>query len=174
MKIQKFILSAVLMTQPLVVLAVEAASEARLDEVAAKGRMVMPFNLEQTMHVFSKTKQGGVQQVIAKDPSNKAQISLIKEHLGKIYTDFNAQNYSDPEKIHGADMPGLIALQNAKPEELSLQYQDLSNGAEITYTAKKTELITAIHQWFDAQLSDHARHSTMHRTHHMRHMQQEK
>jgi len=170
---QTFILSTLLIIQVPIISAVETASEARLDEVAAKGRMVMPFNLEQTTHVFSKTKQGGVQQVIVKDPSNKAQLSLIKAHLLKIYADFKAQDYSDPEKIHGADMPGLRALKNAKPETLSLQYRDLSNGAEITYTAKKPELITAIHQWFDAQLSDHARHSSMHRTHHMMHKKQE-
>jgi len=169
---QSFILSTLLIIQAPIVSAVETASEARLDEVAAKGRMVMPFNLEKTLHVFSKTKQGGVQQVIVKDPSNKAQISLIKTHLSKIYADFKTQDYSDPEKIHGADMPGLRALKNAKSGALSLQYRELSRGAEITYTAKKPELVKAIHQWFDAQLSDHARHSSMHRSHHMMHKQQ--
>jgi len=167
MKQQRLILTILLIIQTPFLAAANKASDERLDEVAAKGRMVMPFNLEKTLHVFSKTEQGGVQQLIVKELSDKAQISLIKEHLSKIYAEFKLRNFSDPEKIHGADMPGLKALQNAKADELLLQYRELENGAEITYSAKKPELITAIHQWFDAQLSDHARHSTMHRLHHM-------
>jgi len=45
----------------------EKASEARLDEVAQKGAQIMPFNLEQTVHVFSKKEDGGLQQVVVKN-----------------------------------------------------------------------------------------------------------
>ncbi len=38
--------------------AAEKASEYRLDEIAKRGAHVMPFNLEQTTHVFSKTEKG--------------------------------------------------------------------------------------------------------------------
>ncbi len=51
--------------------AVEKASEQRLDEVAQRGSHVMPFNLEQTTHIFSKTEKGGLQQVIVKDPNQR-------------------------------------------------------------------------------------------------------
>ena len=57
-----FLLIALLLTFP--AHAVEKASEQRLDEVVQRGSHVMPFDLEQTTHVFSKTEQGGVQQVI--------------------------------------------------------------------------------------------------------------
>ncbi|MEI6745523.1 MAG: aspartate carbamoyltransferase, partial [Methylococcaceae bacterium] len=56
------------------VLAVEPASEARLDEVVSKGVHVMPFDLEKTLHVFTKVEKGGVQQVIAKDKNDTPQI----------------------------------------------------------------------------------------------------
>jgi cytochrome c556 len=65
------------------------ASEARLDDVAVRGRHVMSFNLEQTTHVFTKTEKGGVQQVIVKDKANTAQITLIREHLSKIPRNLN-------------------------------------------------------------------------------------
>ena len=64
--------------------AVENASEDRLEEVAKRGAHVMPFSLEQTTHIFSKTEKGGLQQVIVKDSSNAEQIKLIREHLSKI------------------------------------------------------------------------------------------
>ncbi|MEI6708183.1 MAG: hypothetical protein WCK96_13740 [Methylococcales bacterium] len=51
------LLVATLVTIP--VHAVEKASEQRLDEVVERGSHVMPFDLEQTTHVFSKTEQGG-------------------------------------------------------------------------------------------------------------------
>jgi hypothetical protein len=43
----------------------EGASESRLDEVQRRGAQVMPFSLEQTTHIFTKTVKGGIQQVIA-------------------------------------------------------------------------------------------------------------
>lgn len=64
--------------------AAESASEARLDEVEHHGRHVMPFNLEQTLHVFSKTPSGGIQKVVAKEALDSEQINLIRAHLSKI------------------------------------------------------------------------------------------
>ena len=139
--------------------AVEKASEKRLDEVAQRGVHVMPFDLELTTHVFSKTAKGGVQKVIVKNIKDTAQIRLIREHLIKISREFQQADYSGPAKIHGENMPGLETLRNAKPDQISILYKDLPNGAEITYSTDIPILFTAIHQWFDAQLSDHARHA---------------
>lgn len=146
--------------------AIEKASDARVNEVAQRGKQVMPFDLNQTLHVFSKVENGGVQQVIAKDPANDMQIKLIRKHLSKIASDFKQANFSDPEKIHGEDMPGLEALRSAEPGAITIKYREIPEGAEITYITGNPDLITAIHQWFDAQLRDHDRHATMHRMHH--------
>ena len=48
----------------------------RLDEVAQRGTHVMPFDLEKTIHVFSKTAEGGLQQVVVKGKSDTEQIRL--------------------------------------------------------------------------------------------------
>src|SRR5687768_14960846 len=56
-------------------------AQTRQKEVAAKGAKVMPFDLEQTTHVFQKLDDGGLQKVVVKDPSNKKQIALIQSHL---------------------------------------------------------------------------------------------
>ncbi len=150
--------------------AVEKASEKRLDEVAQRGTHVMPFNLELTTHVFSKTAKGGVQKVIVKNLKDTVQIRLIREHLFKISREFQQSDYSGPAKIHGENMPGLKTLRNAKPDQISILYKDLPNGAEITYSTDAPVFITAIHRWFDAQLSDHARHAvsghSVHKMHH--------
>jgi hypothetical protein len=127
----------------------------RIDEVAQRGKHVMPFDLKQTQHIFTKTEKGGVQKVIARDPKNSQQIGLIRQHLTKISGEFSHGDFSDPAKIHGKDMPGLAALRTAKPGQLLVQYQTLPDGAEITYSTEDPALTAAIHQWFDAQLADH-------------------
>ena len=149
------------------VFAVEPASEARLDEVVSKGVHVMPFDLERTLHIFNKVEKGGVQQVIAKDKNDAEQIALIREHLSKIAREFNQGDFSNPVKIHGNKMAGLEALRSAEKGTLSIIYQELPDGAQIDYASEKADLVTAIHQFFDAQLSDHARHAVSgHSQHH--------
>jgi hypothetical protein len=50
--------------------------------------------------------------------------------------------------------------------------KELPNGAEIDYSTDNAKLIEAIHKWFDAQLSDHARHAIPgHDIHQMHHNQ---
>jgi hypothetical protein len=149
--------------------AAEKATEERLDEVAKRGAHVMPFSLEQTTHVFSKTDKGGLQQVIAKDSSNSEQIRLIRERLSKIAGEFIQGDFSDPAKIHGEEMPGLAELETAQPGQIKIVYKELPNGAEIDYSTHDTKLIEAIHKWFDAQLSDHARHAIPGHPHHQMH-----
>ncbi|MGZ5056245.1 MAG: aspartate carbamoyltransferase [Methylobacter sp.] len=149
----------------------QPASPERLNEVTRRGMHVMPFDLKQTQHIFNKTETGGVQQVIVKDPSNSKQIELIRQHLTKISGEFSHGDFSDPEKIHGKEMPGLAVLRTAKPGQLHIQYKELPNGAEITYSAEDKALITAIHQWFDAQLSDHAQHAVSGHQGHSMHQQ---
>ncbi len=139
--------------------AVEKASDDRLDEVVQRGSHVMPFDLERTTHIFSKNGKGGVQQVIVKDSSNTDQIKLIREHLAKISKEFMQGDFSNPAKIHGENMPGLAELRTAKSGQVKIVYKELPNGAEIDYSTDVPELIEAIHKWFDAQLSDHARHA---------------
>ncbi len=161
------ILTTFLLTTP--VHGVEKASEKRLDEIVERGNHVMPFDLELTTHVFSKSVNGGIQKVIVKDLANIKQIKLIREHLTKISHEFKQGDFSNPEKIHGNTMPGLKELRMAKPTEINIVYKDLPNGAEITYSTDTPILITAIHQWFDAQLNDHARHAISGHSNHQMH-----
>jgi hypothetical protein len=147
----------------------QTATPERLKEVTEHGRHVMPFDLKLTQHIFTKTETGGVQQVVVRHSNDKPQIELIRQHLTKISGEFSHGDFSDPEKIHGKEMPGLATLRTAKPGQLKVVYKELDNGAEITYSSEVKVLIDAIHLWFDAQLTDHGHdampgmnHSSMH------------
>ena len=134
-------------------------AQTRQEGVAKRGSQVMPFDLEQTVHVFQKLDDGGLQKVVAKDPSNKKQIALIQSHLKEESEKFRIGDFSDPAKIHGEDMPGLAQLK-AGAAKIDVRYSALPDGAQIRYQAKDPKLVTAIHQWFSAQLSDHGDHAT--------------
>lgn len=123
------------------------------------GQHVMPFDLSQTTHIFEMTENGGVQQVIAKDPTDVAQVQLIQQHLQHETMRFRAGDFSDPTSLHGGDMPGVKELASGAAQ-VEIEYSALYDGAQITFTTQDFPLITAIHRWFGAQLSDHGTDAT--------------
>lgn len=131
------------------------ASAARQHDVATRGAMVMPFDLAATLHVFTKTEDGGVQKVVARDPADAKQTALIRQHLKALQARFAKGDFSAPAKIHGADMPGLAALSKAHPDEISVEERDVDAGGTLIFRAKTPALVHAVHEWFAAQVRDH-------------------
>jgi len=128
--------------------------EQRQQEIHERGSLVMPFDLSKTTHVFSQTDEGGIQQVRAKDPDDTDQILLIRQHLREEADRFAQGDFADPQTLHGENMPGLDVL-TTRADELGVEYEDLDDGAQITYISDDPEVLNAIHLWFMAQLSDH-------------------
>lgn len=118
------------------------------------GASVMPFDLAKTTHIFRMTDTGGVQRVVIKDQAATGQVSLIQQHLQHEAEAFQRGNYADPASLHGADMPGLRELQ-AGAAQIKISYSALPTGAQITFETTDIHLVTAIHRWFGAQLSEH-------------------
>ena len=147
-------------------LAAHAADAARQAEVAQRGAEVMPFRLDATTHVFTKTAQGGVQRVIAKDPADTAQVRLVRTHLREIEAQFRKGDFSGPAHIHGMDMPGLAELKAAPAGSVAIRYRDVKGGAQLTYRTADAQLVAALHRWFDAQLSDHGADAMAGHAHH--------
>jgi hypothetical protein len=135
--------------------------ERRQAEVAEAGSAVMPFDLERTTHVFEKREDGGLQTVVA-DGADSEQVSLIRTHLSNEAERFARGDFHDPAQIHGEDMAGLHALVVGH-EKLQITYREVERGAEIRYRTTDPSLVEAIHEWFDAQLSDHGAHAQPHR-----------
>jgi hypothetical protein len=157
------IVAMVSLNEPLEAFAAEAGRQA---EVAQRGAEVMPFSLKATTHIFTKLSDGGSQRVIAKDPSDDVQIRLIRTHLRDIQAQFQRGDFSGPVRIHGADMPGLAQLRAAKPGQISIVYRDVDSGGELTYQSGDPKLVSSLHAWFDAQLSDHGADAMDEQMHH--------
>ena len=96
------------------------ADAQRQAEVAGRGKDVMPFSLVATTHVFTKTAQGGVQQVVAKKSTDTTQVKLVRQHLQEIRDQFLKGDFSGPSHIHGQEMPGLADLKRAKLGQIGI------------------------------------------------------
>lgn len=133
----------------------------REEVIAQRGERVMPFDLDATTHVFDPTTFGGVQRVVADDPSDDDQIALVRRHLRHEMERFRVGDFGDPATIHGHDMPGLAVLE-ARAEELEITLRALPDGAELTYRSDDPEVVDALHDWFAAQLADHGDDAAAH------------
>jgi len=129
-------------------------AETPQEQVHQMAHSVMPFDISKTVHIFKMTEFGGTQQVIVKDPGSTDQISFIQQHLRHEAERFQHGDYSDPAKLHGTHMPGLKELQ-AGASDIKVSYTILPAGAELTFETTDLRLLTAIHRWFGAQLSEH-------------------
>lgn len=127
-------------------------------EIALRGSQVMPFNLDATTHIFQPLADGGLQTVVADNQTDATQIKLIQEHLKAESHKFGVGDFSDPSAIHGNKMPGLRELKNGY-QEIEVEYAAISNGATLRYTTQRADLVSAVHNWFKAQRSDHAHHA---------------
>lgn len=115
---------------------------------------VMPFDMAKTMHIFRMTESGGIERILVRDPRDTDQIALIRTHLQHEAGKFRRGDYSDPARLHGAGMPGLGELE-ANASHIRITYSEVPAGAQITFETKELRLLTAIHRWFGAQLSEH-------------------
>jgi hypothetical protein len=56
-------------------------------------------------------------------------------------------------------MPGLKDLA-AGASKMGIEYSDIPSGGQITFTTHDIHLLTAVHRWFGAQLSEHGADAT--------------
>ena len=134
-----------------------AANQSQVSDagsMASKASQVMPFDLTKTTHTFTKSSNGGVEKVVINDSTDTRDEALIRSHLSKEAALFRKGNYSDPTMIHGMDMPGVKEL-SAGTARVTVDYTDIDGGAQITYSSADPNLVSAIHAWFDRQVTDH-------------------
>jgi hypothetical protein len=140
-------------------IAASAFADTPQQHVHSMSHEVMPFDMAKTIHVFKMTTEGGEQRVEARAPVDSEQVAMIRQHLGHEAAEFAKGNFGDPAYLHGATMPGLAEL-SAEPKSLKVSYADVPNGGKITFEGANIRIVTAIHRWFGAQLSEHGADAT--------------
>jgi hypothetical protein len=137
-----------------IVACVGARAQTQQEHVHAMAHAVMPFDIAKTQHVFTMTTSGGVERVVVRNPADQDQLPLIRQHLQKEAEHFQRGDYSDPALLHGARIAGIDELSRGA-RRIRVAYAELPDGARIVFTTSDAHLVTAIHRWFGAQLSEH-------------------
>ena len=132
----------------------------RQEEVAERGAQVMPFDLDATTHRFEPAPAGLIETVVADDPADGQQVALVQQHLAEEAERFRAGDYGDPAAIHGHEMPGLAELE-AAAGAVTIELTNLANGATLTFTTTRPNLVDALHRWGEAQTFDHGDHTDL-------------
>jgi hypothetical protein len=146
---------AALITAALFALPAIAGAQTMQEHVHGHAHEVMPFDLAKTVHVFRMTEDGGTQQVVVRSsPPDAGQVQMIQQHLMMEAAEFQKGNFADPAHLHGAAMPGLKEMRSGAAR-MQITYAALANGGEIRFHSKDIKLVTAVHRWFGAQLSEH-------------------
>jgi hypothetical protein len=130
-------------------LASNAAPAARQQAAAP----TTPFTAQNSTQAFQMSQSGGIQQVVAKDPNDKALIAAIRAYLEAQAARFGGGDYSGTVKIEGQDVPAARYFKSASPGQMAIIYRNVGSGAAIDYVGKDAATVTAIHAWFDALLS---------------------
>ena len=155
MKAYQIILTA------LILVSASALTLAQTTQAAA------PFSSDLTQQSYTKTAHGGIQHVVVKSAGNSAEIKLIRIHLQQLASAFRKGDFSIPEKMHGAAMPGLAELKMANPDDIKFEYREIPNGGQIHYSTEYPQYVQALHEWFDAQIAAHGNAALPeHRQHH--------
>lgn len=123
------------------------------EEVTLPERAVPPFDPEKAFSMFQMLPDGGVQVVTVKDASDQRQIELIQAHLQEISGKFSNGDFSDAARVHAEDMSWLNNL-TAGAKEIDVSYSVLPNGGQIRFATSDPSLVSAIHRWLMAQVSD--------------------
>lgn len=136
----------------------QSASSERLEAVAQAGAQVMPFDLERSTHSFLDRPWGG-EQIVVSDDEDAQQVAFIRSHLSAEAARFSRGDFGSPEAIHGHDMPGLAILRE-RHTAIEVTYSEVPHGASIVYRSSDAAVVGAIHEWFEAQRTDHGSHAS--------------
>ena len=118
-----------------------------------RGQMAMGVDQYQSKHRFTPTPDGGTIE-LQSDTGDSLDVAQIRAHLKLIQHAFKAGDFSTPTFVHAHAMPGSSAM-SANSKLIEYSYKDLPRGGEVRITSSDKIAVKAIHDFLDAQSSEH-------------------
>lgn len=104
-----------------------------------------PFNSQNSNQVFQKNTTGGIHQILANDPKDKALVAAIRSYMEGEAARFAVGDF-------GPGYHGVENLKAVKSGHLHVVYRQLLTGGAVDYIGDDGTTIDAIHKWFDAEI----------------------
>ena len=109
------------------------------------------YDSKAVTQTFIKTPSGGVERIVAIESGDAKQIGLIRTTLQRLADDFGSRNFSSAGNGQRTDLAGVATLVEAPPGALRAEYFELRGGGEIRLTSIDPRIVSAVHDWFDAE-----------------------
>jgi len=122
--------------------------------VDKRGDQAMGFSHVDNSHHFLLFKDGGAIQVVPKNLKDAANLKVVRQHLKMIADMFASGNFDLPMFIHDTTVPGTQTMKRLK-SDITYQYQELPNGAEVRMQTQNPQALQAIHNFMRFQIKDH-------------------
>ena len=104
---------------------------------------------DQTKRYFEPRPGGGMQTVIAADPTDRHHVSMIRERLRQEVEAFSRGDFGGDD-VSGHAMPEREMLQE-RHEEIEFTFSVIPGGAQIQYRCKSEDLVDALRKWLEEQ-----------------------
>jgi hypothetical protein len=123
--------------------------------VDTRGDHAMGFDHDKTTHHFLMRKDGGLIQITANDPKDKASRDAIRAHLPHIARMFSEGDFEAPMFIHDTRQPAGVPTLKRLKSEVRYKYEPIESGGRVRITTRNPEAVAAVHDFFRMQIRDH-------------------
>lgn len=121
----------------------------------ARGKHVMGFDQQKTVHHFRLFEDGGAIEVSVKDKADTANLSAIRGHLPHISKLFGEGQFEAPMHVHDTkDIPGVADLARLK-SKVTYTFVETPAGGRVDIVTSDKEALEALHAFLRFQITDH-------------------
>src|SRR5690242_5794598 len=135
---------------------VSAQSAGQFDHthMEERGNAGMGFDQQKTTHHFLLTQNGGVIQVSANSPDDKASVDQIQMHLHHIAGAFASGDFNIPMFVHDQTPPGVPVLKRLK-KTLHYRIETMDSGGQVVISTSNTAARRALWDFLRFQITEH-------------------
>ena len=119
-----------------------------------RGNHGMGFDQQKTTHHFLLTKDGGVIQVTANSPDDKASIDQIRMHLEHIAGAFASGDFDIPMFVHDQTPPGVPVLKRLR-KKLAYKVEFMDGGGRVVIHTADSKALHALWDFLRFQITQH-------------------
>jgi len=119
-----------------------------------RGEKGMGFSQTATAHHFFLNSNGGVIEVVVKDPGDASTRNSIRVHLAHITQAFQGGDFDIPMFVHDTVPPGMPEMKKLR-KDIHYSLEEIPNGGRVVISSSDKEALAGIHKFLRFQIEEH-------------------